>query len=154
MTVNNSCGRPRVVRLFSALFFTLAIASCTRNSAGSNPPDTGAPPAAPPAQAVSQESEWRAIEQLEAQAKSIAKVDGCNASADCASGEIGRKACGSPRDYLIYCTRTTDVPALKTKLEEIIKAEMAYNQKYDVVSTCEMRMPPAVEASAGSCKAK
>lgn len=143
-----------MVRLFSGLFFTLAIASCTRNSAASNPPDTGTPPAAPPAKAISQESEWKAIEQLEAQARSIAKVDGCNAAADCASGEIGRKACGSPRDYLIYCIRTTDVPALKTKLEEIIKAETAYNQKYNVVSTCEMRLPPALEAAGGSCRAK
>jgi len=141
-----------MVRLIGIAVVSVALASCMKNSTTS-----GASDQSPPSNSgstSSQESEWAAIGQLEAQAKSLAKTDGCNASDDCATGAIGRKACGSPRDYLVYCKRTTDVAALNAKLEEIVKAEAAYNAKYQVVSTCEMRLPPEVEASGGSCRAR
>jgi hypothetical protein len=67
---------------------------------------------------------------------------------------VGRKACGSPRYYLTYCSKTTDTASLRAKLEEVIKAETAYNQKYNVFSTCEMRLAPEVEVSGGQCRAK
>lgn len=153
MTVNNSCGNAGLVRLIAVIFVSLAGAACTRNAATPNPNDSNVVPAAG-AQASSEQSDRAAIEQLEAQARALAKVDGCTSSGDCAAGAIGRKACGSPRDFLVYCTKSTDTAALRAKLDEIVKAETAYNQKYNVISTCEMRVAPEVEASGGSCHAK
>ena len=141
-----------MVRLIGIALVSIAIGSCMKNST-----TTGTNDATPPSNSGStstQESDWAAIERLESQAKALAKIDGCTSSADCATGAIGRKACGSPRSYLIYCKKSTDVAALTAKLDEIVKAENAYNTKYQVVSTCEMRLPPELEASGGSCRAK
>lgn len=141
-----------MVRLIGIAVVSVALASCMKNSTTSDASDQSPPSNS--GSTSSQESDWAAIGQLEAQAKSLAKTDGCNTSADCATGAIGRKACGSPRDYLVYCNKTTDVAALNAKLDEIVKAETAYNAKYQVVSTCEMRLAPEVEASGGSCRAR
>lgn len=141
-----------MVKLIGVVVVSIAFASCMKNSTPSGTSDT-----TPPSNSGStstQESAWAAIGQLEAQAKALVKADGCSASADCATGAIGRKACGSPRDYVVYCKKTTDVAALNAKLDEIVKAETAYNTKYQVVSTCEMRLAPEVEAIGGSCRAK
>lgn len=141
-----------MVRLIGIVVVSIALASCMKNSSTAGTNDS-----TPPSNSGStstQESDWAAIERLEGQAKALAKVDGCSASADCATGAIGRKACGSPRDYVVYCKKTTDVAALNAKLDEIVKAETAYNTKYQVVSTCEMRLAPEVEATGGSCRAK
>jgi hypothetical protein len=126
-----------MVRLITCLFIAVSASACVPNG-----------------QTSTKESDWAAIQQLEAQARTLAKTDGCSVTSDCATGAIGRKACGGPRDFLVYCRKTTDVNALNAKLDEIVKAETAYNTKYDLMSTCEMRAPPLVEASGGSCRAK
>ncbi|MEO5580931.1 MAG: hypothetical protein ABIR58_09740 [Gemmatimonadaceae bacterium] len=100
------------------------------------------------------EGDWSAIEQIEAQAKAIAKTSGCTASSQCRTAPVGNRACGGPRYYLPYCAATTDSAALFAKLAEVAKAENEYNRKYGLASTCEFRMPPLVEAVAGSCVAK
>ena len=141
-----------MVRLIGIAAVSILLASCMKNST-----TTGTNDVTPPSNsgsASSQESDWASVEKLEAEAKALAKADGCNATADCATGAVGRKACGSPRYFLTYCRKTTDVAALEAKLEEIVKAETAYNTKYQVVSTCEMRVAPEVEASGGSCRAR
>ncbi|MEO5590362.1 MAG: hypothetical protein ABIS03_12305 [Gemmatimonadaceae bacterium] len=103
---------------------------------------------------IAQQSEWAAIEQLEAQARAIAKVEGCAASSDCRAAPVGNRACGGPRYYLPYCGKTTDSAALYKKLDEVKSAEDAYNRKYQISSTCEFRMPPTVVATGGSCSAQ
>lgn len=137
MTLNNSCGRLAMVRLSPCVFLVVAASACVPNG-----------------QTSTKESDWAAIQQLEAQARTLAKTDGCSVSSDCAAAAVGRKACGGPRDFVIYCKKTTDAAALDAKLDEIVKAETAYNTKYDLISTCEMRAPPVVEASGGSCRAR
>ena len=143
-----------MVRLIPALFLAVAASACAKTGATPEGRDSDVAPTSPNGQTSTQQSDWAAIEQLEARAKAMAKADGCSVSSDCATGAVGRKACGSPRYYLTYCRKTTDVAALNAKLDEIIRAETAYNTKYNVVSTCEMRLPPEVEASGGSCRAK
>lgn len=101
-----------------------------------------------------QQSDWNGIEQLEVQAKALAVIDGCQNSADCRSAPVGSRACGGPRYYIPWCAKTTDSVALYKKLDEVAAAEQAYNKKYNLASTCEFRMPPVVEASAGACVAK
>ncbi len=113
------------------------------NTGGSN---TGLTP--------SQQSDWNGIERLEAQAKALAKIDGCANSTECRSAPVGNRACGGPRYYIPWCAKTTDSVALYSKLAEVAKAEDAYNKKYNLVSTCEFRMPPLVVASGGSCVVK
>ena len=112
---------------------------------GTNPPDANAGVPA------NQQSDWAAIEKIEAEAKSLAKTGGCTASGDCRAAPVGSRACGGPRYYLPYCAKTTDSVALFRKLDEVAKAEQAYNKKYNLASTCEFRMPPTVNAVGGSC---
>lgn len=111
-------------------------------------PSPGAPGA------KGQVAEWAAIEALEAQAKAIVKTTGCANDAQCRSAPVGERGCGGPRYYLPYCAASTDSAALFRKLDEVAAAERAYNTKYQVVSTCEFRMPPTVGIVNSACAAK
>jgi hypothetical protein len=91
------------------------------------------------------------LARLEREARALAKVDGCNASESCRTAPVGWRGCGGPRTYLVYCAATTDTVALFRKLDELKEAEIAYNAKSGMMSTCEMRMPPVVTASGGRC---
>ena len=128
-------------------------ASCTKPPVTPNPPDSGQPSGSREAPAGTQQGDWAAILKLEDQAKAIVKVSGC-ATSECRAAPVGSRACGGPRYYLPYCAKTTDSAALNRKLDEVAKAEQAYNKKYQIVSTCEFRIPPTVEAVGGSCVAK
>jgi hypothetical protein len=140
------------MRLIAIAIIALS-AACTRaplsneDSAASPQPGSTVAPAAP-------EGDSAAIEKLEQEAKAIAKTNGCTASSDCRTAPVGSRACGGPRYYLPYCARSTDSVALFRKLDEVSTAEKAYNTKHQVVSTCEFRMPPAVEAVGGVCTAR
>jgi hypothetical protein len=114
----------------------------------SNPPGSNA------GLSPSQQTDWAAIEKIEAEAKTLAKTAGCTASGDCRAAPVGSRACGGPRYYLPYCAKTTDSVALFRKLDEVAKAEQAYNKKYNLASTCEFRMPPTISAVGGSCVAQ
>ena len=98
-----------------------------------------------------QQSDWNGVERLEAQAKALAVIDGCPSESDCRTAPVGSRACGGPRYYIPWCAKTTDSVALYKKLDEVAAAERAYNTKYNLASTCEMRMPPVVTSSAGVC---
>lgn len=128
-------------------------ASCTKPPVTPNTPDSGQPSGSRDAPAGTQQGDWAAILKLEDQAKAIAKVAGCGSS-ECRAAAVGSKACGGPRYYLPYCAKTTDSAALYRKLDEVAKAEQAYNRKYQIVSTCEFKMPPQVGSVGGSCVAK
>ncbi len=136
--------------VLAAVAFAAACAPTTTPAEGSENTDPGTKTGV----TGSQESDWKAIEKLEGEAKSLAIVTGCTASQDCRSGPVGSRACGGPRYYLPYCAKSTDSAALFRKLDEIAKAEQAYNAKHQLVSTCEMRMPPTVEVTGGSCAVK
>jgi hypothetical protein len=98
-----------------------------------------------------QQADWNAIEALEAQAKALARIDGCASSGDCRTAPVGSRGCGGPRYYIAWCAKTTDSAALYRKLGEVANAEKAYNRKYQIGSTCEFRESPLVTASGGSC---
>lgn len=99
------------------------------------------------------DSDWAAIVRLEDQAKAIAKTTGCSSVSACRTAPVGNRACGGPRYYLAYCSATTDSVALFRKLDEVAAAENAFNRKYQVVSTCEFRMPGPLTLSGGECRA-
>ena len=98
-----------------------------------------------------QKADWGQIVALENQAKAIAKADGCSAAAQCRTAPVGSRACGGPRYYIVYCAQSTDSAAIFRKLDAVATAEREYNQRYNLVSTCEFRMPPNVGLVAGSC---
>lgn len=92
------------------------------------------------------------VSRLEAEARALARTDGCASSDQCRSAPVGARPCGGPRDYIVYCARTTDSAALYRKLDELRQAEMEFNRKTGAASTCEFRTPPGVGLEAGQCK--
>lgn len=94
------------------------------------------------------------VARLERDARAIAKADGCSSLDHCRSAPVGERPCGGPRDYIVYCARTTDTAALHRKLAELRQAEMELNRKTGAMSTCEFRMPPEVAITGGSCRSK
>lgn len=135
-------------RLLTAALSIAIVGACSPPAASIDPPG------GPGKNSAAQEADWAGILQLETQAKALAKTEGCTSSGDCRSAPVGQKACGGPRYYIAWCAKSTDSAALYSKLAEITKAEQAYNQKYQIVSTCEFRVAPAVVSSGGSCVAQ
>lgn len=93
------------------------------------------------------------LAQLEREARTVLRTTGCDAASSCRTAPVGWRACGGPRDYVVYCSASTDTIALQRKLEELERAEKAYNERAGTVSTCEMRLPPNVGLQGGSCAA-
>jgi hypothetical protein len=109
-------------------------------------------PQAPPG--LSLQADSATIARLEQEARAIARADGCSAADQCATAPVGERACGGPREYIVYCARTTDTAALHRKLAELRQAEIALNRRTDAVSTCEFRAPPGTTLVAGACRAR
>ena len=98
--------------------------------------------------------DWAQIVAREDQAKALVKTDGCASADQCRTAPVGNRACGGPRYYLVYCSRTTDSAALFVRLKAVADAENEFNTKYQIASTCEFRMPPQVSLVGGSCQAQ
>ncbi|MGO4816848.1 hypothetical protein [Flavobacterium sp. W22_SRS_FP1] len=65
---------------------------------------------------------------------------------------IGSKACGGPAGYIAYSLKI-NVPEFLIKVENYTKAQKAYNKKWNIISTCDMVMPPSrVECVEGKAK--
>ena len=139
-------------RILVAGFFCALAGACTQVPVSANPSNDTSP-GSNQGVAGTKEGDWAAILKLESEAKAIAKVTGC-ASSECRAAPVGSRACGGPRYYLPYCSKTTDSVALYAKLDEVAKAEQAYNKKYNIMSTCEFRMPSVIEVVGGSCAEK
>ena len=101
-----------------------------------------------------QKTDWAQIVALEDQAKALVKTDGCASAGECRTAPVGSRACGGPRYYLVYCSKSTDSAALYSKLDAIAAAEREFNTRYQIASTCEFRTPPSVGLSGGSCQAQ
>ncbi|HEV2017445.1 MAG TPA: hypothetical protein VGQ98_03955, partial [Gemmatimonadaceae bacterium] len=124
-----------LTRSVSALFaISLAVLACSPGSPGSVP-------IAPGGDKIvftgDQKADWAQIVALEDQAKALVKANGCSSAAQCRTAPVGSRACGGPRYYLVYCSQTTDSAALFKKLDAVANAERAYNQRYNIASTCE-----------------
>ena len=118
---------------------------------------TGGPDRPPDGKIVftgNKDKDWGQIVALEDQAKALVKSDGCTSADQCRTAPVGNRACGGPRYYLVYCSRTTDSAALFAKLKAVADAENEFNTKYQIMSTCEFRMPPQVGLVAGACQAQ
>ena len=152
-----------MLRITAGIICSIGLIACTQagnvpDNSKSDSPAALPPPVqtSPPAQTgegltPQQQTEWNAIEALEAESKAIAKIEGCAASSACRTAPVGSRACGGPRYYIPWCSVTTDSAALYAKLAKVAEAEQAFNRKYSLASTCEMRLAPAVVSSGGIC---
>jgi hypothetical protein len=147
-------------RIVLALMVSASVAAgCSRSTV---PADKGNNESPPPGNTGAsnggltpeQQTDWNKIAALEAEAKTLVKVTGCASSSECRTAPVGSRGCGGPRYYIPYCAKATDSAALASKLDQVAKAEQAYNTKYQLASTCEMRMPPPVTLTGGVCTAQ
>ena len=93
------------------------------------------------------------LARLEQEARALVQTNGCETATSCRTAPVGWRGCGGPREYVVYCPASTDSVALFRKLDDLKRAEMAYNAKAGMMSTCEMRLPPTESAQGGSCRA-
>jgi hypothetical protein len=132
------------------LVVVMVLAACSQGAPGA--------PAGPDGDKIvltgDQKADWAQIVAIENAAKALVKTDGCSSAGECRTAPVGSRACGGPRYYLVYCSRTTDSAELFRKLDAVAAAEREYNSRYQLVSTCEFRMPPKVALSGGSCQAQ
>jgi hypothetical protein len=138
----------RDIGVFAAM---MVLASCSQGGPGGAPAGPGGDKIV---LTGDQKADWAQIVAIENQAKALVKTDGCSSAGECRTAPVGSKACGGPRYYLVYCSRTTDSAALFRKLDAVAAAEREYNTRYKIVSTCEFRLPPQVALSGGSCQAQ
>lgn len=92
------------------------------------------------------------VQELESQARSLAVADGCSEASQCTSAAVGAMACGGPRDYLVYCSATTDEESLLKTLTRLQQNEEQYNQQCGGASICVFVSEPEVELVNGVCQ--
>jgi hypothetical protein len=139
------------------LLLIAAAAACAAPAprpADSSPADT--PQVRLPARtgpASNQEWDKSIVDQLYRDARRLANAEGCSSAGACRTAPIGVKACGGPQGYIVYCATATDSVALFRKLDELARAERAYNERYGIMSTCEFRIAPDVALVGQTCRA-
>ena len=145
------------MRLGATLAALVLLAACTPSpqpgdggGAGQTPPPDAPVETAPPPGGGAGPAR---IQELEAQARRLARTEGCTRADQCRTAPVGSRPCGGPREYLVYCAASTDSAALFRVLDELARAEDAYNREQGLASTCEFRMPPGTELSGGTCRA-
>ena len=138
----------RGIRVFATV---MVLASCSQGVPGGAP---SGPDGDKIVLTGDQKADWAQIVALEHEAQALVKTDGCPSIGQCRTAPVGSKACGGPRYYLVYCSRSTDSIALFRKLDAVATGEREYNTKYKIMSTCEFRLPPRVALTDGSCQAQ
>jgi hypothetical protein len=149
-----------IVRIVSATAAAsvLAVVACSTQSRvpaddTTSKAASSAPSVAPSSATRDSASAQVKIAQLEAEARALAKATGCNSADACRTAPVGERACGGPRDYIVYCAATTDSVALFKKLDALKTAEVEFNKSSNAMSTCEFRMPPKTASIGGRCRA-
>ena len=138
----------RGIRVFATV---MVLASCSQSAPGGAP---SGPDGDKIVLTGDQKADWAQIVALENEAQVLVKTDGCLSAGQCRTAPVGSRACGGPRYYLVYCSRSTDSVALFRKLGAVAAGEREYNTKYKIMSTCEFRLPPNAALTGGSCQAQ
>lgn len=89
---------------------------------------------------------------LLAEVQRLAKSGGCAREGDCQTLPVGRKACGGPRTYVVFCATSTDVAALKRKIAELDALDQAAAAR-GAVSDCMLALRPTPVLEGGVCRA-
>jgi hypothetical protein len=93
-------------------------------------------------------------EKLATEAKAQANPSGCEKVEQCEVAGFGHKSCGGPREYIAYCSKTTDVKALQSKLAELEKAEKTWQAETGEMSNCGLTRRPLPRFVDGQCLAR
>ncbi|PTL78741.1 hypothetical protein [Vitiosangium sp. GDMCC 1.1324] len=93
-------------------------------------------------------------DKLASEARALANPRGCEKVEECEVAGFGHKPCGGPREYIAYCSRTTDVKALQAKLEALDAAEREWQGEADIKSNCGLTRIPRPRLEAGECRAR
>jgi hypothetical protein len=88
---------------------------------------------------------------LKADARSAAKTTGCTQVSQCQVMEVGSRPCGGPSDFIVYCSKTTDVAKLKKKVKAATEAEKATNATDGLMGTCSVLAKPKAKLEKGAC---
>lgn len=148
-------ARAMALASFAALCAALACARGPGGAAADSPSVSTADSARPgPAPSPAAAGSLERVQQLETEARALARAEGCEQAAQCRAAPVGSRPCGGPRDFIVYCALTTDSAALFRKLAEVEAAERAYNEQAGLASTCELRMAPPVRLAGGRCAAE
>ena len=135
-------------RPFVALAMVAGVACAPATPGSGDSATAGADSAAVRNQPVRLQAE---VTRLEARLRQLASSDGCDSAGQCKAAPVGERACGGPRDYVVYCTTSTDEARLLAVVDSLKDAEMRLNEATGAVSTCEMRLPPEMGVEAGRC---
>lgn len=92
------------------------------------------------------------VARLEREARALARTTGCTSVSQCRTAPLGWRACGGPRDYVVYCAAGTDTSKLLGKLRELERVERRYLEKAGMMGTCDFRAPPGVGLMGGRCE--
>ncbi len=90
---------------------------------------------------------------LETEARELVNAGGCTDVSQCRTAPVGARACGGPRDYVVYCAESTDEDALLRALDRLARREERFNRQCGVVSICIFLSPPEVELVGDVCQA-
>jgi hypothetical protein len=93
------------------------------------------------------------IQALETEARELVEAGGCTDVSQCRTAPVGSRACGGPRDYVVYCAESTNEDALLRALDRLAKREDRFNRQCGVISICIFLSPPEVELVGGVCQA-
>ncbi len=88
-----------------------------------------------------QEKEHRALIKLYNEIYELSVSDTCLNSDDWFFAAYGAKACGGPQGYIAY-SKNIDVEAFLAKVEVYTNLEKAFNEKWNIFSTCDIAPQP------------
>ena len=89
---------------------------------------------------------------LEQHIEEMAADLSCDQSAQCRSLPIGQKACGGPREYMMYSAKTTIEGDIIAAAERLQKLEDQANRENNMMSNCMMVLPPEPICRQGVCQ--
>lgn len=110
-------------------------------------------PVASPVLTGDQSADRARLDSLVVIARSLARAEGCGAAAECRTAALGVKACGGPKEYLVYCSASTDSVALASAVDLVNTMEREFNERYNLVSDCMLLLEPGTSLEGGACVA-
>lgn len=148
----------RILLLLTALLFTLLLTACAQSAPREVSPTADSALASGAGTATvrlsgDEASDRAQLDSLNTFARELARTDGCSSADGCATIALGSKACGGPREYLVYCRASTDTVALANAVELVNRLEREFNERYQVMSDCMMLLEPGVALEGGACVA-
>lgn len=88
-----------------------------------------------------QEKEHQELMNVFTEIKNLSESVSCSDKSDWSFTAYGSKACGGPQGYIPYSNQI-DVNTFLTKVQLYTALEDAFNQKWQVISTCDVESPP------------